>query len=181
RRSLGDLFTTWLQSPVFYALEGANPDGTLPNDDHGAEPGLNSYPNLGHEFGTPPVNEPLWVTALLYLSTWEQFTFLLLPLLLVVLGVRLLRRPNDMQAFLQLALLGGVLGAMAMAAFGNYTEFYRVRSPMDWGMIAVTGIAALEGLDGLARRVSRKQRGQLLPQMGARSGAFPAGEPAAAD
>src|SRR5262249_3151327 len=104
RRSLGDLFTTWLQSPVFYALEGANPDGTLPNDDHGAEPGLNSSPNLGPEFGTPPVNEPLWVTALLYLSTWEQFTFLLLPLLLVVLGVRLLRRPKDMQAFLQLAL-----------------------------------------------------------------------------
>src|SRR5262249_31741938 len=102
--------------------------------------GLNTYLNGGHEFGTPAVNEPVWVTALLDLSTLEQLSYLLLPLLLVGVGLWLWRRPRDVAAFLLLALLGAVLGAMAMAAFGNYAEFYRIRMPMDWAMIAVSGL-----------------------------------------
>jgi hypothetical protein len=161
--SLHDLLTTWRAPPAFYALEGAGPDGKLPHDETGAIPDLNSYLNVGHAFATPPVNEPLWVTALLDLSTLEQLAFLLLPLLLVLLGVWLWRHPGDVQAFVMLALLGAVLGTMVMAAFGNYSEFYRIRSPMDWGMIAVGGIIVLEALSRLARR---GQRAQALPEPG---------------
>src|SRR5262249_37821908 len=122
--SLGDLFTTWRTPAVFYALEGAAPDGTLPGHVRGVLhlPGINSYLNRGQRVGTSPVNEPLWVTALLDLSTMEQLAYVLLPLLLGLLGLWLWRRPRDVQAFLLLALLGAVLGTMAMAAFGNYAE-----------------------------------------------------------
>src|SRR5262249_33094102 len=112
--SLGDLWTTWRTPPVFYVLEGATPDGRLPPDDQGTPPGLNSYRHRTQPFGPSAVNEPVWVTALLDLSTLEQLSYLLLPLLLVGVGLWLWRRPRDVAAFLLLALLGAVLGAMAM-------------------------------------------------------------------
>ena len=122
KRSAPDFLRTWLAIPSFYAPTNTVSDG-----------------------GAVPHDGPVWgTTGLLDLSRIEEGTFLLLPWLLALIANRLRHRPRDVSAFMLFALLVAVVSGIALASAGNYAEYYRVRSPVDWGMIAVSLVVELE-------------------------------------
>ncbi|HEX9069764.1 MAG TPA: hypothetical protein VF807_13410, partial [Ktedonobacterales bacterium] len=141
--SLPDLYVAWHAEEKLYApyqLAKGGPDLVE------IQPivGVNEYWTV---LGNVPARyEPGWVTGLLVLSTYEQSLYALLPVCLLVLGVWLARRPRDRQAALLLAILLAVCAGIVLSAMGNYTEFYRTRFPMDWGMIAVSTTLIFEAI-----------------------------------
>lgn len=143
--SLGDMPSVCLAPGKFYAIYGAAPDGTItPAADaaSGPRPGLTSYFVLGHGYVTTRY-EPLWVNALLVISTVEGWSYVLLPLLLVFLLLAVWRAPKQAESFVMLAMLIAVVATVASVAFGAYSEFNRLRVPADWAMIMVTTIVVL--------------------------------------
>ncbi len=124
--SIPDLYYTWLAPPYF-----VSPTGSA---------NVYSY-------------KPLWVRALILVSILQEDSFWYLPLLLLVLGLLMWRRPRQMEQFLLLALALVVVGGIVLAAVGNYADFYRLRSPIDWAMILLVSIALSEVL----RYVTRKE------------------------
>src|SRR5262249_34609703 len=66
------------------------------------------------------------------------------------------RRRTDVTVFLSLAILLTVSASILLAAMGNYEEFYRVRFPMDWGMIAVSVILLLELFFAAQRAIGKR-------------------------
>lgn len=143
--SLRDLPLVCLAPGKFYAIYGAAPDGAIvPAADasRGSLPGITSYNILGYGYVTTRY-EPLWVNALLVLSTFEQWSYVLLPLLLVFLLVAVWRAPKHVASFVMLAMVMTVVATVASVAFGAYNEFYRLRSPVDWAMFTVTTIVLL--------------------------------------
>lgn len=142
--SLRDMPSVCLAPGKFYAIYGAAPDGTLlpAADSSSPKPGITSYFVLGHGYVTTQY-EPFWVNALLVLSTFEQWSYLLLPLLLMFLLAAIWRVPKHVESFVMLAMLIAVVATAASVAFGAYSEFNRLRSPADWAMIMVSTIVVL--------------------------------------
>ena len=129
KRTLPVVIQTWLVAPTFYAPTNTGAIGAA----------------------TIRVG-PTWVIpGLLDISKAEEDAYLLLPGLLALIGYSLWRRPRDITAFLLIAILGAVVGGIALASAGNYSEYYRIRSPIDWGMIAVSLIVVLTALEKAAR------------------------------
>lgn len=93
----------------------------------------------------PPVYAPWhqWLAsrALYALSRLVFQAYLLLPLLAVLLLLHLRQHPRDHVTFLLLLLLATLTLAIALAAVGCYDEAPRLRAPMDWAVILLTGIS----------------------------------------
>lgn len=96
--------------------------------------------------------KPRWVAALLDLSKLELDSYWLLPIFLIVLAVWVWRCPQNIERFLMFVLALMVVGAIVLAAMGNYAENYRIRSPVDWAMILLAGILASKALTFVAQR-----------------------------
>lgn len=141
--SLPDLYVAWHAEEKFYAPMYVAPGG---HDLVEIQPivGVNEYWTLLGD--VPARDEPVGVTLLLIVSTYEQSLYVLLPVGLLVLGVWLVRRPREVSAFLLLSILLAVCAGIVVTAAANYTEFYRTRFPMDWGMIAVSGSLIFEAI-----------------------------------
>ncbi len=143
--SLKDLVTVWLAPPMLYATFNADPSGQIVKDDS-AIPGITGYP-LFHKGLTGAQYEPWWVNLLLALSTIMEYAYYLLPLLLLIALARMWRRRSSAPAFLTMALFVMVLCMIGPAAAGNYSEFYRIRYPMDWAIIVAFVILAADGIE----------------------------------
>jgi hypothetical protein len=72
----------------------------------------------------------LWLSA----STVDEFLFALLPLITAGLLLWLRRDPKNTTAFVLLCLAALVLVTIAVAAFGDYSAFPRIRAPSEWAM-----------------------------------------------
>jgi glycosyltransferase involved in cell wall biosynthesis/putative flippase GtrA len=122
---------------------------------------IDSLPYLNYTWLAPARLYPVynvnsrWVKALLDLSAIELDSYLFLPLLLIVLGVWVWRRPQHIERFLMLVLALMIVGGIALAAMGNYAEYYRVRSPVDWAMVLLAGIVFANVLAYVAQRESQ--------------------------
>lgn len=123
---------------------------------------LDSIPDLEQTwlgpatFYVPNNTWPVWVSSLAILSRVELASYVLLPVLLLVLCWWVWRHPQDSEHFLLLVLGMMVAGAICLAAMGNYSDFYRVRSPVDWAMILLGGVVLAEVLNFVARRTRRR-------------------------
>lgn len=140
-RSIGDLYNTWLAPGTLYPTYGAAPDGKVTTN-WALIPGVTGY--LTAQGLVSPRYEPLWVTAIMNISTIELDSYWFLPLLLIGLVLWLWRRSLSVEKFTMFVMGLVVTGAICLAAMGNYAEFYRVRSPVDWAMIIVCGITLAE-------------------------------------
>src|SRR5262249_11313084 len=123
--------------------------------------------------------EPFWVNGLLLLSSLQEGAYTFLPILLLGLGFWLWRHPRDADAFLLLMLLVMVVGSILLAALGNYAEFYRMRVPMDWAMIAAAGIVLLNLFAAIARKMPAAGRVHLGIASSADAMDFPVATPVA--
>lgn len=154
--SLPDVYKTWRAEPVMYQAFGVAPNGKFITDRH-AVPGISAYPlfRVGAFWGGRVTTryEPAWVNMLLIISTIEQQSYLLLPLLLLWLGWWVWRHPKDPGAFMLVVMLLVVVAGIIFAAVGNYEEFYRIRFPVDWAMIAAA-VMVLAHLLSRSRRAS---------------------------
>ena len=139
--TVSDVRRTWQISPTFYAPTNTT-DRAIATTLVATRPAI-----------TTRRDGPAWLTMGLYnLSRAEEKSFLLLPWLLALIVGWLWRRPRDSEAFLLIALLLAVVSGIALASAGNYAEYYRVRSPIDWAMIAVTLVVGLEALSFMLKR-----------------------------
>lgn len=152
--SLGDVVETWRIRPMLYAMYNVAPDGSW-TADPSITSGLQGYNIFYHGF-TSTRYEPVWVNALLVLSTAEYWAYLLLPILLVGALVWCWKRPRQTSAFLVLVLLVAVTCMILMAAFGTYDEFYRVRFPVDGAMFIAAGIVILSAAERVAVRLRHR-------------------------
>jgi hypothetical protein len=55
------------------------------------------------------------------------------------------------------------VGAIFTGAFGNYSEFYRTRFPIDWAMIALTCIWLVKMASYSIRRIARRRPATMVP------------------
>jgi 4-amino-4-deoxy-L-arabinose transferase-like glycosyltransferase len=115
---------------------------------------LNAYPTPYVPFVAPL---PLPVVTLLNISYAELALYVLLPFLLALAIRDFWRDPASSERLLILVLALGVACTAVVAAAGAYTvpvggqvagDFYRLRSPIDWAMIALL----LHALIGLRRQ-----------------------------
>lgn len=166
--SLEDMVTTWQAPAELYAPYGTAPNGAYippPSSYNGSMPGITSYLVHYHGYVTTQY-EPTWVNMLLLLSTFEQWSYYLLPVLLLCLLVWVWRRPKHIESFVMLAMLATVLVTIAGAAFESYSEFYRLRFPMDWAMIAAAGIVLFEVFSFLFKSGDQARRAARAPSGG---------------
>lgn len=59
-----------------------------------------------------------------------------------------------------------VVGAMCLAALANNSEFYRIRSPVDWAMILLGGMGLADLLASVTRRVRHQSPVRSTQQAG---------------
>lgn len=144
RDSLPYVYVVWTSTPQLYPPYSTGPNGHWVPDSS-AIPGLTGYPIFAQGVASAQY-EPGWVNMLLGISTIIEESYALLPMVLVLLGYLLVARPRKTFAFVLLALALCASGSIVVAAFGNYAEFYRLRSPLDWAMIAVTTTLVLDYL-----------------------------------
>jgi hypothetical protein len=90
--------------------------------------------------------EPLWVQLLIALSLAEQGLSWLFPLLVIVLMVQVWKHPKDPQRFMLSVLSLVVASTVVMAALGAHGDWYAVRFPIDWALIAVADIMVIDGI-----------------------------------
>jgi hypothetical protein len=187
--SLPDIYLTWHPPLYFYAPYAMAPDGSLRPEAHPL-PGLPGYRVWRFGVGSARA-EPFWVDGLLVFSSFVQEAYWLLPLVLVGLGIWVWRRPRNVEAFLLLLLAVAVVCAIVLAAMGNWDEFYRIRFPVDWAMIAIAGVALVEaGVRAHAWRARRRaatsatstaaspgQGEPRFPRFGPRNAGTPTPEP----
>jgi hypothetical protein len=148
--SLPDVYAAWQPAPAFYAPYAMAPGGSWTPDSK-AIPGFTGYTVFGR--GTASSRfEPPWVTALLIASSLAEGSYALLPVLVLILACWVWRRPRDTEAYYLLAMLSGLVGSILFGALGAYSEFYRMRSPMDWAMITVALVVMIELVIALTRK-----------------------------
>lgn len=154
--SIPDIFKTWTAEPVMYQAFGAAPNGKFIKNPN-AVPGISAYHlfRVGDFWGGLVTTryEPVWVNMLLIISTIEQQSYILLPLLFLWLGLWVRRHPKDVDSFILFVLLLVVVGGILFAAMGTYGEFYRIRFPVDWAMIVATVMILARMFPG-AERIS---------------------------
>lgn len=144
---LKDMVAVWLAPPILYATFNTNPSGQVVKDTS-VIPGITGY-DIFRNGLTGMQYEPWWINLLLILSTVMQYSYYLLPALLLITLGRMWRKRFSPPIFLTMALLVCILYMIGIAAFGNYAEFYRIRYPMDWAVIVMTVILAADALEWL--------------------------------
>jgi 4-amino-4-deoxy-L-arabinose transferase-like glycosyltransferase len=169
---LVDMYQTWMQPPMFYAQYGIQSNGKFLQDTRLVPiAGINAYAVECCGL-TPTYAEPVITNALLVYSTiLEEVSYALLPILLLLAAFFLWRRKQDESAYLRLVVLLAVVGCIFLAAAGNYEEFYRIRSPLDWAMVLATVIVIYEVGAAILRRT---------PEVATQATAFPSTTPSRA-
>lgn len=162
-RSLPDIFATWLVTsyqlyPDYgYGRTYAPPAGGTPPY---LAPGITAYFTL---HGTVPASaQPVWVNLWLLLSTLEELSFGLLPLVLLGSLAWLWRHRESERAFYVLVLAAFVLLAILVAALGANDSFSRHRFPAEWAMYLANAVMGLWLIDALLVHPTR-ERVILIP------------------
>lgn len=169
-KSLPDIYAVWRAQAILYPDYGTAPDGSLPLAAH-AVPGITGYPYFASETSTEmiaPTYEPVWVTGLLALSTVELASYLLLPILLLVLALVVWRGPRRVERFALLVIAAVIATNIILTGFVEYTEFYRIRCPVDPLMILVAGVVLYEALTRVPRLLRRGGRDSAAADAGSR-------------
>lgn len=109
-----------------------------------------SWSNTGYYIDTYTYT-PQWVHALMTEALLQQGAIWYMPLILLVLGLWLWRRPQQIEQFLLLVMALMVASGIVLAAVGNYADFYRLRSPIDWATILLVSISLSEVLRYVVR------------------------------
>lgn len=159
--SLRDVLVTWQATPVFYASFNVQPNGQIAPETTYPGYSVPGYTSVQiFNFGlASTAYEPWWVDVLLIGSSYLlQVSYILFPLLLLVAIFLMWRNRASLQNFIQVTLLICVAYVIFVAAFGNYSEFYRVRFPIDWAMIMVASIMVIEA----CIRLGSSQRPQKM-------------------
>ncbi len=82
--------------------------------------------------------------TLFTLATIELWSYILLPFLCIVFLVWFFLRPRNHSMALLCAMTATLAANICLTATGSYGDFYRLRSPLDWAMVLVGGIALVE-------------------------------------
>ncbi len=93
-----------------------------------------------------------WVGSLLFLAGIPFWVLGLLPFLLIYFLALAWRRPDSTAAVLLAALLLCVLTNIIVSAAGSYGDYYRLREPMDWGIIVAGVITLAESIRMITAR-----------------------------
>jgi hypothetical protein len=91
---------------------------------------------------------PSWLTPLLRLSTLISLVYACLPLLFVATAVAAWRRPDDAGMVALFALMLLVVTHIVVGALADFESFDRLRVPVDWAMLLVTGLIVTALLTG---------------------------------
>jgi hypothetical protein len=152
QHSVPDVLREWMNTGQLYSQYGVTATGAAPP----TEPswadvvGFTAYPEL---VGTVSGSyNPGWITVLLALSTLENYGYLLVPLFLLLAGLRLQARRSNGDMFVMLCMALAAIAAVFVGAIGNYSEFYRTRFPIDWAVIALLAIWLVEMFVAVARQ-----------------------------
>lgn len=82
------------------------------------------------------------LTLFYHLGLAELLSYLLLPVVLLWLIIRLWRKPDDPARQVELMALLAVVAAIALLSVSAFDEYYRLREPLDWGYYMVVALAA---------------------------------------
>jgi hypothetical protein len=163
--SIPDVLNVWLAPLYFYPPYGPLTGAQTPASSNGtmAVPGFTAYQELSGLVSSR--YEPGWINVLLAISTYEQYSYLLLPILVCAFAIYAARRPKNVEGIVLLALCLAVAGAVVVTALGGYSEFYRIRFPVDWGMIVLCTVAIAECLSrvGVLPHKSRYETDRFEP------------------
>ena len=103
---------------------------------------------------SPPFSTPPWIAVLLAFFTFASRVYVLLPLLLIVAGVRACRHPDEVPRLVVFAALAALAGDILITAISDDTDFWRLRVPLDWVMTLVFVAVTIEVVQVLARRLA---------------------------
>lgn len=109
-------------------------------------------PRLWAQFTTVPP----WIATLMNVSILQAWAYWCLPFLLVALPIRLWRRPGQTTEAVLVAMLMFVVSQILMAGALDFTEYDRLRFPVDWAMTSITWIVALDLIAGAAGALYRR-------------------------
>jgi Dolichyl-phosphate-mannose-protein mannosyltransferase len=110
-------------------------------------------------FWAPYTAAPLWTYVLIKLSILQYRAYLLLPLLLLATAIWAWRHAEQVVGVTLLAMLVCILGQLLSAGMLDYTEFDRLRLPLDWAMTFVVGMAVVQSISVGARAMLRRSGG----------------------
>lgn len=94
---------------------------------------------------------PPWLAGLLLFFICATWLYVFFPILLVATVIRAWRHPEHIAHVMLLALALAILGNTLISAVTDFTEFGRLRFPLDWAMLLLFTLALLEDLPRLAR------------------------------
>lgn len=92
----------------------------------------------------PVTKVPPWIHALSKISILQVRAYYVLPLLLIAMATRVWRRPHRIAEVVLLAMLVCVAGQILMAGALDFTEYDRLRFPVDWAMTSVAWIVTVD-------------------------------------
>lgn len=155
-RSLPDIFRTWIITdyelyPDYgfgqsYYSQAAGAPPYL-------EPGISDFFTL--EEVVPTTAQPAWVDAWLILSTLEELSFGLLPLVLLGALFWLWKRRSSELAFYVLVFAALSLLTILLSALGAADSFARLRFPTAWAMYLANILVGLYLFDALLLRPAK--------------------------
>jgi hypothetical protein len=91
---------------------------------------------------------PFWLAPLLQLSTVISLAYACLPLLFLATGMAAWRHPDDATTLALFALMSVVVVHIAVAVLADFESFNRLRFPVDWAMLLVSGLVVTGLLTG---------------------------------
>jgi hypothetical protein len=91
---------------------------------------------------------PFWLAPLLQLSTLIGLAYACLPLLFLGAAVTAWRRSDDAGMVALFALMLVVVAHIAVAVLADFESFDRLRFPVDWAMLLVSGLVVIALLTG---------------------------------
>jgi hypothetical protein len=97
---------------------------------------------------------PPWLAALIVFFICANWIYCFFPILLVAAAVRAWRHPEDVASVMRLALTLAIAGNILIAAVTDFTEFGRLRFPLDGAMTLIFIIAAIEYVPRVARALA---------------------------
>jgi hypothetical protein len=156
-RTIPDIFRAWiitdyqLYPDYGFGRTYPQPAGGLPY----LEPGISAYPTL--EGTVPAAAQPAWVNAWLILSTLEELSFGLLPLVLLGSLFWLWKHRTSEMTFYVLALAALSLLTILVAAFGLSGSWERLRFPGEWAMYLANTLVGLYLFDALLLRPAKQR------------------------
>ena len=103
--------------------------------------------------------DPSWFAPVTQVAAWSMYTYLFLPLIIIASFVWWWRQPRSGVAVIILLLALTQLGALLEIGFLSYAYPYRLRMPLDWSMLAMTGVLLALAFQWIRRRV-RDRAGQ---------------------